>query len=265
MQTCEDLYSRPDIARADRPIRLGSLLFTLVEPRPGFEVAYNRWYERDHFYSGCMIGEYTVSGGRFVATRAEKALRFGSGKMDLAKGSYLALYWILDGHHQDWDAWAVKQVNVLHASGRMFKERDHIHTSFYQYDGEYNAPGSTMPIELALDRPYGGIAAFVIDLAAGKTPADLTTFLKARNLPGDVALSGSPLPLDPTSPKDVPIEEGNRAVFVSFSLEDPKTVWADRYVPLAQAIEAAGIGTIAIASPFIPTIFGTDTYTDQLR
>ena len=28
---------------------------------------------------------------------------------------------------------------------------------------------------------------------------------------------------------------------------------------------AAGVGTIAIASPFIPTIPGTDTYTDQLR
>jgi len=264
MQTCESLFSTPDLARADRPIRLGSLLFTMVEPRPGYEAAYNRWYERDHFYSGCMIGAYTVAGGRYVATRAEKAKRFGSGKMNLSKGSYLALYWILDGHHQDWDAWAVKQVNVLHATGRMFKERDHIHTSFYNYDAEYNAPGSTMPIELALDRAYGGIAAFVIDLAPGKTSADLTAFLESRDLPGDVALSGSPLPLDPTSPKDVPIETGDRAVFVSFSIEDPKAVWDEAYVPLAKAIEDAGIGTIAIASPFIPTVPGTDAYTDQL-
>ena len=34
------------------PIKLGSMLFTLVEPRRGHEVAYNRWYERDHFYAG---------------------------------------------------------------------------------------------------------------------------------------------------------------------------------------------------------------------
>ena len=40
------------------PIKLGSMLFTLVEPRRGHEVAYNRWYERDHFYAGCMIGPY---------------------------------------------------------------------------------------------------------------------------------------------------------------------------------------------------------------
>ncbi|MCP1470310.1 hypothetical protein J3E64_001998 [Sphingobium sp. OAS761] len=264
MQTSEELFSKADIARADRPIRLGSLLFTMVEPRPGHAVAYNRWYERDHFYSGCMIGEYTVSGGRYVATKAEKAKRFGSGSMDLSKGSYLALYWILDEHHQDWDAWAVKQVNVLHSTGRMFKERDHIHTSFYNYDAEYNAPGSSMPIELALDRAYGGLAAFIIDLNPGKTGDDLVAFLKARDLPGDVALSGSPLPLDPTSPKDVPVEEKDRAVLVSFSIEDPKSVWEEKYVPLAKAIEDAGIGLIAIASPFIPTIPGTDSYTDQL-
>jgi hypothetical protein len=33
---------------------------------------------------------------------------------------------------------------------------------------------------------------------------------------------------------------------------------------LGKAIEESGIGQIAIASPFIPTIVGTDTYTDQL-
>ena len=31
------------------PIKLGSMLLTLVEPHRGHEVAYNRWYERDHF------------------------------------------------------------------------------------------------------------------------------------------------------------------------------------------------------------------------
>jgi len=146
----------------------------------------------------------------------------------------------------------------------MFKERDHIHTSFYNFDAEYNAPGSTMPIELALDRAYGGVVAFVVDLNPGKSAADLSAFLRARDLPGDVALSGSPLPLDPTSPKDVPVETNDRALFLSFSNEDPKTLWESAYVPLGKAIEESGIGRITIASPFIPTIVGTDTYTDQL-
>ena len=53
---------------SEKPIKLGGALFTMVEPHPGHEVAYNRWYERDHFYAGCMIGAWTVSGARYVAT-----------------------------------------------------------------------------------------------------------------------------------------------------------------------------------------------------
>lgn len=34
------------------PIRVGSCLFTMVDPERGHEVAYNRWYERDHNYQG---------------------------------------------------------------------------------------------------------------------------------------------------------------------------------------------------------------------
>ena len=40
----------------DYPVKLGAMLYTLVDPERGHEVAYNRWYERDHFYGGCMIG-----------------------------------------------------------------------------------------------------------------------------------------------------------------------------------------------------------------
>ena len=36
------------------PVRVGSMLYTQVDPEPGYEVDYNRWYERDHFYAGCM-------------------------------------------------------------------------------------------------------------------------------------------------------------------------------------------------------------------
>ena len=45
---------------------------TLVEPHRGHEVAYNRWYERDHFYAGCLIGAYKFAGARFVATAASR-------------------------------------------------------------------------------------------------------------------------------------------------------------------------------------------------
>src|SRR5215467_7499524 len=50
-------------------IKVGTILFTLVEPHRGHEVEYNRWYERDHFYAGCLIGRSWFAGGRWVATR----------------------------------------------------------------------------------------------------------------------------------------------------------------------------------------------------
>ncbi|OCC24705.1 hypothetical protein MB02_04295 [Croceicoccus estronivorus] len=263
MESNEEHYSHAVIARQDRVIRLGTLLFTMIEARPGYEVAYNRWYERDHFYSGCMIGEYTLSGARYIATRDCKALRYGSSS-DLSKGSFLALYWILDEHHADWDEWAVVQVNRLHEQGRMFKERDHILTGFYRYEQEYNAPGSTMPVELALDRQYAGLAAFIVDLVPGKTEQDARAFFDSVDCPGDVSLLSCPVPLDARSPADVPLSAGNHVNFVSFSVENPMDVWAERYVPFGKLIEESGIGTVRFASPFLASVFGTDTYLDQL-
>src|SRR5580700_3379578 len=64
-----------EVVAGAEPIKLGSILLTVVEPHRGHEVAYNRWYERDHFYSGCMIGPYQFAGRRFVATADLKALR----------------------------------------------------------------------------------------------------------------------------------------------------------------------------------------------
>ena len=45
-----------EIGAEAEPIKLGSMLLTLVEPHRGHEVAYNRWYERDHFYAGLHGG-----------------------------------------------------------------------------------------------------------------------------------------------------------------------------------------------------------------
>ena len=58
------------------PVALGSMLFTLVEPHRGHEVAYNRWYERDHYYAGCMIGPWLFAGSRWVVPRQLKDLRW---------------------------------------------------------------------------------------------------------------------------------------------------------------------------------------------
>ena len=95
------------------PIELGTLLFTMVEPNKGHEVEYNRWYERDHFYGGVLVGAYSFAGDRFVSTRDLKALRYPVDSPmtpDPMSGSYLAIYWVLKGHHDDWNRWSVDTV-----------------------------------------------------------------------------------------------------------------------------------------------------------
>src|SRR5438067_11122284 len=94
-------------------IKLGSFLLTIVEPHKGHEVAYNRWYERDHFYSGCMIGPWTLAGGRYVATKDGKALRTPSDGNEITeasdRGSYIALSWLHDWTDRAGVAWGASE------------------------------------------------------------------------------------------------------------------------------------------------------------
>ena len=124
----------------DYRIKVGSMLLTLVDPNRGYEVAYNRWYERDHFYAGCMIGPFLFAGSRWVATRALKDARWPNDDETIASppdaGSYVAIYWVEKGHHADhFDVWARHQVRELYAEGRGFAERKHTHTVLYDHIG----------------------------------------------------------------------------------------------------------------------------------
>jgi hypothetical protein len=264
----ETRYQQPDVPRDDRQIRVGSLLFTMVEPHKGHEVAYNRWYERDHFYAGCMIGRWQFAGARYVATRDCKAKRYPSDSPiapDPNVGSYLAIYWVLDEHHDEWNEWGVEQVNWLHANDRMFTARDHIHTALYEYAGEANAPGSTMPVDLALDRAYAGIVAVIGEMADGVDVSRVTEWLEGLPCPGDVALVGTPLPLRGDRPSDVPDTQAeNRVLLLVWTHESPLDLWDERFAGLGDAFASAGLGRVVFASPFLATIPGTDTYVDQL-
>jgi hypothetical protein len=241
-------------------IKLGSMLFTMVEPDRGHEVAYNRWYERDHFYAGCMVGPWLFAGRRFVATRELKSLRFGSqadlfGGRDL--GSYLAVYWILEGRHDDHVDWALRQVHWLHEHGRMFAERAHIHTLLYELAW---TSGIGIPPELALDHPFGGVTATVVKLSDGVTINDLHGWV--GQLQPELELGFTPIQL----PDDAPVTQARidgHVLNVSFTSDSPATWWDEQHAA-ADQLERDGIGTMLWTAPFIPTIPGTDTYTDQL-
>ena len=245
-------------------VRLGSMLFTLVEPHRGHEAAYNRWYERDHFYAGCLVGPWLFAGRRWVATRALKDLRFGT-DVDrfggAARGSYVAVYWILDGRHDDHVDWALRQVHWLHANGRMFAERDHVHTLMYRH--AWTTGTSGVPAELALDHPFSGMTATLVRPAPGVTTDEVGRFVAERFTP-ELELGFTPIPLDPDAPV---AQEGadveGCSLHLSFTHDSPATWW-DEQRAAARVLADEGVGQMLWTAPFIPTIPGTDTYTDEL-
>ena len=142
----------PQAEPSGRPVQIGRMLFTMVDPNPGYEVAYNRWYERDHFYGGCLVGPWLFAGKRWVATRALKDLRFppvGPFAEPADAGSYLAVYWVHAGHEDEHFAWARRQVYWLYQHGHGFNERTHAHTKLYDLE----EPAIAIPTESPQARP----------------------------------------------------------------------------------------------------------------
>ncbi len=264
-------------------IALGSALFTLVDPHPGHEVAYNRWYERDHFYAGCMNGPYYFSGRRWVCTRPLKEMRLGAGAGeeplfgDDRAGSYLALYWTPKGRFRENTDWSTRQVHWLHANGRMFAERDHVHTLLYLYRGAHTRDADGVPPELTLDHPFRGLGAVIVEPAAAAEPAGAASSEPAprpapaprptleADSPVALVLSFRGVPLPPDAPVSQPGTGGaeRRELQLWFADAEPDAWW-DQVGAYADHLAATGAGRVRWASPFIPTVPGTDRYTDQL-
>ena len=79
-----------------------------------------------------------------------------------------------------------------------------------------------------------------------------------------LAFTAIPIPSD--APGDVPrvADDEKRMLYLSFLDSDPMEVWDPLFVKQAEEVEAGGLGRVIWAGAFIPTIPGTDTYTDQL-
>ena len=248
-------------------IRLGSALFTMVEPHPGHEVAYNRWYERDHFYAGCLVGPWLFAGRRWVATRDLKDLRFGE-EPDLLggvrRGSYLAIYWVVEGKHDEHFDWALDQVKWLHANGRMFEHRDHVHTLLYRYEWCSDPGGRDVPPELALDHPFSGLVVTMIERAEGRTTDDVREWWERA---GSSALSVafSPIPLPPGAPVTQPGLDRleRRTLVLGFGSDPPSARWSEHRAACESA-PSHGLGRVVWSAPFVPTVPGTDAFTDEL-
>jgi len=260
----------------DCPIEIGSMLLTLVDPNRGHEVAYNRWYERDHFYAGCMVGPWLFAGSRWVATRELKDLRISDGRGEVASpvdaGSYVAIYWVHAGKGADHWKWAGEQVHWLYSNGRGFSDRTHAHTVVFDYLATSYRDTDPVPIQLALDHGYPGIAMIATDREPGVSEEEFVAWTSdSGGLAGGSIASVSswrPQPRDEitgNAPMDLGTGPGGpeRTMQLAFLEGEPVQAWGDvrRYV---EAIDGSGKGRVCFAGPFHKTVVGTDTYTDQL-
>ena len=258
-------------------IKLGTILFSLAEPKPGHAREYNRWYERDHFFAGCMVGANYFSGRRWVATKPLKALRFPADTPivdDIARGSFLHTYWILDGTYPETLRWSVDQVLQLFKQKRMEPPRDNISSGYYRYDWGVFRDADGVPPELALEHPYPGLGVFMIDKAADASADALSAWLKshlAKAMAGSavaMTLVLRPEPLPPDAPGNVPrpnpADLEKRTLLMSFLETDPQGSWAGFAAELDRALAASGLGRVIYASPFLPTVPGTDRYVDEI-
>jgi hypothetical protein len=246
---------------ADYPVKVGSMLLTLVDPNKGFEAAYNRWYERDHYYGGCMIGPRTLAGSRWVAPRPLKDLRWpqtdGAVATPWDAGSYVAIYFVEAGGHDEFFGWGSKQVRALYGGGRGFNERTHVHTILYDHVGATYRDDDPVPVDLALDAAYDGIVLAWFDGDAG------TMDLTGTNI--EIASTWKPTPgqeRPPGTPMDLGSGPGgpDRTLQLFFVRGD-----VTEALPAIQKHTDNASAELILAAPFFRTAVGTDKYVDNLR
>ncbi len=261
-------------------IELGHAMVTMVEPHRDTLREYNTWYEHDHCYSGVMCGPGAFSFRRFVATKALKALRYpadGPIADPVTLGSFIALYWIERDKIDDLFAWSYAEMPALIEQGRMHPGRDHVSTACYDRLGG-SAP--SVPIEIALDHPYTGLVCTWTDVADGVATADLSAWFAAECFPAVVGAgsgrggTGGPVGQVvelvvrdfPGTPSGVPSAPGvgTRLLHTWMLTVEPDACWASHFAGLGASITSSGLGRLALAAPFVPTVPGTDRYLDQL-
>jgi hypothetical protein len=258
-------------------VRIGSALITMVEPNPGHEAAYNRWYEDDHFYAGALAMPWMFAGRRWVATRELQLLRYPARSViaqPVTSGCYLSVYWITDGRYGDHLRWTVATNRRLLQDGRVFQDRTHVFTAFQEYAGVTYRDGDLGPRDIhALDHPYQGLVLEVVDGIEGIDRDELVRWLREQHVrsalagsPAGMCLLFTPMPL-PTNRmsyvQDVP--GGERRVTLLWFLErDPRTCW-ERFSGLGDHMDEGGHGRVELVAPFVPTVPGTERFVDQLR
>ncbi len=258
------------IRMANESVELGHALFAFVEPHAGFELAWNRWYERDHLIAVGTNAPFTMSSQRWLATRRHKAVRQPRENpiaLPPERGTFLAALWIEKGHLVEQQAWVAEQMKGLALQGRNFDQRDVLSTASWEYLGGALRDADGVPPELALDRRYPGIVLAWVERRPEQSLETLRDALLQDALPGLVekspiaqALCFTPLPKADWWPKAAPEVPGvgERVLVVCFVESDPLDVWDECFAGLPSALESGNRGRTLFVAPFVPVVPGVD-------
>jgi len=221
-------------------VEIGTAIVSYIEPHPGQAVAFNRWYERDHFPATVKAGPGVFAGARFVATRSCKEMRPRSGRLfgDPGRGSYLGVAWVLEGKQAEWNEWVGREMAPIAAQDRLFPGRDHVHTAVYRRIWEAGAVDAIV----ALDRGFAGAIVVADEHAAPRLD------LEEADLPAAVGLR-----LERTIVSDV--DPPPHELVLGLCAGDPLAA----FHTLAPTVDGYGF-----ASPFLATTPGTDLYAGDL-
>jgi hypothetical protein len=256
-------------------VALGSAVFALIEPRPGAARAFNRWYERDHLYT-LRVAPWTLAATRWVAPRPLKALRApaeGAIATPVGAGSYLTTAWIQAGGEEEHLRFVAALAPGLAAAGRLFSEREHVHTYRYRFLGSASRDADGVPPELALDRGYPGLVLTWIEREPGLALEEraerlLRDWLPARlaGSPVELALAFALLPRPASWPPEIPEPAGldERLLLAHFLECDPRAAWVRHFGSFGADLARTGGARLLLAAPFVPTRPGTDAFVDEL-
>lgn len=242
--------------------QLGSALITMIDPDRGSEVEFNRWYERDHFYGGALLGPGVIAGTRYVARDSEKRLRLVVEGGDPNRGTMLALYWLADNGADYWQ-WCTANINVLAVQGRMTAPGRVRNVWWLPNPWTERADADGVPSALALDRRFPALVLAIVEGDADVASAYREQCARELSRAEGVALvvgAGSQAVDFKTGPVAQP---GPAQAIAAWFLESESHIESFVDAHEKTIAGASGLRT-AWLSPFVATVPGTDAHLDRL-
>lgn len=259
---------------------VGGMLITTLDPGPGDELRYTRWYEDDHFISGAMVWPWVFAGKRWVAPKKLKALRQpeSSNLIDPdTRISFFHTYLISEGHVGDVEDFGAVSLQRLEGEQRLHWEikRTHVYTNFQDFVGAAYADGFEPRAQHVLDYPFKSVVLEVIDAPTPNDRERLSDWVLSERAPQLLAKGTSVCMVLTPRPRKIkggstraldhlPASSDARITVLWFSDAPADRVLDQGLSDEADALATAGVGDLQLLQPFCPAVHGTSAFAAEL-